>query len=106
MTQRRVFVTRIIPDDGLEMITDFCDAEVWQDELPPPRETLLEKVQDIDGLLCLLTDPIDAAWSTATLELASLGPGCCGTTGTVPLVATLLGLGVMSLLRRRERPPS
>src|SRR5690242_7419523 len=33
--------------------------EVWQDELPPPREVILEKVKTIDGLLCLLTDKID-----------------------------------------------
>ena len=39
---------------------DACDAEVWQDELPPPREILLEKIRDKVGLLSLLTDKIDA----------------------------------------------
>jgi glyoxylate reductase len=56
----KVFVTRIIPDQGLRLVLEHCDAEVWQDELPPPREVMLDKVQDIDGLLCLLTDPVDA----------------------------------------------
>jgi glyoxylate reductase len=60
MSKPEVFVTRIIPDDGLKMVTDFSNADVWQDELPPSRETLLKKVQGIDGLLCLLTDPVDA----------------------------------------------
>jgi glyoxylate reductase len=55
----RVFVTRRIPDRGLKKVLDFADAEVWEDELPPSREILLEKVKDCEGLLSLLTDKID-----------------------------------------------
>lgn len=57
----RVFVTRLIPEGGLELIRQACEVEVWMDELPPPREALLEQVHSRDGLLCLLTDRIDAA---------------------------------------------
>jgi glyoxylate reductase len=60
MTKPKVFVTRIIPDAGIDMVLDYCDATVWQEELPPPRSELISNVQDIDGLLCLLTDQIDA----------------------------------------------
>lgn len=42
------------------MTEEFCEAEVWEGELPPPREVLFEKVREIEGLLCLLTDEIDA----------------------------------------------
>ena len=56
----KVFVTRIIPDKGLMQVRDFCKAEVWEDEMPPPKAILLGKVRGLDGLLCLLTDPIDA----------------------------------------------
>lgn len=59
MTRPRVFVTRMIPEKGQAMVTDFCDAEIWPDELPPSREVLLEKVRGLDGLLCLLTDRLD-----------------------------------------------
>lgn len=59
MGRPRVFVTRVIPEKGLAMVTEFCEADVWQDELPPPREVLLERVRGVDGLLCLLTDRID-----------------------------------------------
>ena len=55
----KVFVTRMIPEKGQAMVTDFCDAEVWPDELPPSRAILLERVRGIEGLLCLLTDRID-----------------------------------------------
>ncbi|MDH7487073.1 MAG: D-glycerate dehydrogenase [Anaerolineae bacterium] len=56
----RVFVTRLIPETGLQQVREHCQAEVWEGELPPPRAILLEKVKGVDGLLCLLTDPIDA----------------------------------------------
>jgi glyoxylate reductase len=59
MAKPRVFVSRIIPDAGLERIHEVADAEVWEDELPPPYDTLLEKVRGVDGLVCLLTDRID-----------------------------------------------
>ncbi|HET6443245.1 MAG TPA: D-glycerate dehydrogenase [candidate division Zixibacteria bacterium] len=59
MPKPRVFVTRIIPDKGLEMIHEVADAEIWPGELPPPYSVLLEKVRGLDGLVCLLTDQID-----------------------------------------------
>jgi len=59
MAKPKVFVTRVIPDKGLDMIKDFCDVDLWPDELPPGRDELLEHVRGVDGLLCLLTDKID-----------------------------------------------
>ena len=59
MSKPKVFVTRAIPKGGMELIRPACNAEVWPDDLPPPRPVLLEKVRGIDGLLCLLTDRID-----------------------------------------------
>ena len=61
MTKPKVFVTRIIPEPGLSLVTDFCQADVWPEELPPAPDVLLERVKGVDGLLCLLTDKIDAA---------------------------------------------
>ena len=56
----KVFVARVIPDDGLRLVTEACDASVWPDELPPPREALLSAVEGCDGVLTLLTDRVDA----------------------------------------------
>jgi lactate dehydrogenase-like 2-hydroxyacid dehydrogenase len=55
----RVFVTRMIPDDGLEPIRAACAADVWTDELPPPRAELLRRVAGCVGILTLLTDRVD-----------------------------------------------
>ena len=60
MFKPRVFVTRLILEKGLNQIRDFCDADVWPEELPPSRQAILEHVHGVEGLLCLLTDPIDA----------------------------------------------
>ncbi|NUQ86676.1 MAG: D-glycerate dehydrogenase, partial [Anaerolineales bacterium] len=59
MSKPKVFVTRVIPDKGLDLVKDFCNADVWEDELPPPREEILKRMQGMDGLLCLLTDKVD-----------------------------------------------
>jgi glyoxylate reductase len=59
MSKPKVFITRAIPEKGFEIIRDFCDVDLWQDELPPSRDALLKHVQGVDGLLCLLTDRID-----------------------------------------------
>lgn len=56
----KVFITRQLPQPALDLILSECDAEVWTDELPPPRSVLMDKVRDVDGLLSLLTDKIDA----------------------------------------------
>jgi glyoxylate reductase len=55
----RVFVSRLIPDEGLDPIRQRCDADVWTDDLPPPRPELLRRVEGVEGLLALLTDRVD-----------------------------------------------
>jgi lactate dehydrogenase-like 2-hydroxyacid dehydrogenase len=60
MGKPKVFVTRAIPEGGLELVRESCAAEIWTDEMPPPRGVLLEKVRGVEGLLSLLTDTVDA----------------------------------------------
>ena len=42
-----------------------CDADVWEDELPPPRDELLRRIAGRDGVLSLLTDRVDDAFLDA-----------------------------------------
>lgn len=60
MSRFKVFVTRVIPEKGLSMVEEFCQARVWHDELPPSPDELINCVRGVDGILCLLTDRIDA----------------------------------------------
>jgi glyoxylate reductase len=59
MSKPKVFVSRVIPEDGLEKIKQIADAEIWPGDTPPPYDVLLEKVKGVDGLVCLLTDKIN-----------------------------------------------
>ena len=56
-----VFITREIPEVGLAIIRQACEARVWPDPMPPSPEALLVQVRDVDGLLTLITDRIDGA---------------------------------------------
>ena len=69
MSKPKVFVTRRIPEKGLSIVRDFCDADIWQDEMPPAREDLLRRAEGVEGLLSLLTDRIDGAVMDASANL-------------------------------------
>ncbi|MEM1508407.1 MAG: glyoxylate reductase [Thermofilaceae archaeon] len=55
----KVFVTRQIPHEGLNLISKYYEVEVWDYYTPPPRGILLEKTKEIDALISLLTDKVD-----------------------------------------------
>jgi len=65
----KVFVTRLIPEPGLDLLKQDCDVQVWPEELPPSREALLAGLAEAEGLLSLLTDKIDAALLEAAPSL-------------------------------------
>jgi len=69
MSRPRVLLTRRILDKGMQLVQDFCNADIWTDELPPSHDEILTRIHGCDGLLCLLTDWIDAAVMDAA------GPG-------------------------------
>jgi len=65
----RVFVTRSLPGDALAPLEPALALEVWAGPGAPPREALLERAGRAEGLLCLLTDRIDAALFDAAPRL-------------------------------------
>ena len=60
MPKAKVFLTRRLPDIDFQKLEQIAEVETWNQRQPPPYSVLLEKVQKIDGLLCLLTDPSEA----------------------------------------------
>lgn len=60
MSKAKVFITRRILPKGFELLRDRVEMDVWEGELPPPRDELLRRARGVDGLLCLLTDKVDA----------------------------------------------
>ena len=57
--RKKVYVTRKLPEEAMKLLEEKFDVEVWTEEMPPPKEVLIEKVKNIDGLICLLTEKID-----------------------------------------------
>ncbi|MDZ8189175.1 MAG: D-glycerate dehydrogenase [Nostoc sp. ChiSLP02] len=58
MSRPQVFITRRLPTQ-LQRLEEIANVEVWPKRQPPPYKVLLEKVKEVNGLLCLLTDRID-----------------------------------------------
>ncbi|MDQ7859999.1 MAG: D-glycerate dehydrogenase [Armatimonadota bacterium] len=70
MPRPRVYVARRLPEVALERLRAAADVAVWEtDEVPPPREVLLRQAAGADGLISLLTDPIDGALLDAAPRL-------------------------------------
>ncbi len=60
MTRPRIYVTRELPERGLNLIKQHFDVQIWPEYAPPPKKTIIEKVKDADGLASLLSDKIDS----------------------------------------------
>lgn len=58
----KVFLTRRIPQEGMKILSTagVCEVSQWDSDEPVPRAELLKGVQGAHGLLCLLSDKIDA----------------------------------------------
>lgn len=60
--EANVYVTRRIPQPGLDILTENCSSvEVNPDDRVLSRQELLAAVRGRDAILCLLTDTVDAA---------------------------------------------
>jgi glyoxylate reductase len=66
------FVTRRLPGDALERLGAAHEVTVWEGEMPPSREELLAAVAGAEGLLCLLTERIDAELLDAAPRLRAI----------------------------------
>src|SRR5687767_12645881 len=65
----RVVVTRRLPFAALESLRSAHDVLEWRGDSPPSAEELRPLVVDAEGILCLLTDRIDAAFLDAAPKL-------------------------------------
>jgi glyoxylate reductase len=90
----KVFVTRIIPDAGLKQIQEYCDAEIWQDQMPPPAAVLRQKVASLDGLVSLLTDKVDGPLMDAAPRLKVVSNYAVGFNNVDIPAATQRGIAV------------
>jgi glyoxylate reductase len=74
-----VFVTRALPGDALDRLRAAHDVTVWDGALPPAPAVLREAVAKAEGLLCLLTERVDAALLDAAPRLRAIANYAVGT---------------------------
>jgi glyoxylate reductase len=55
----KIFVTRKIPESGLNILRKKHEIEVFQHDRIPTKDEIIKGLKEKDGLLCLLSDPID-----------------------------------------------
>jgi len=55
----KIFVTRTIPESGLELLRKEHEIDVFVHDRIPTKKEIINGLKGKDGLLCLLSDPID-----------------------------------------------
>jgi glyoxylate reductase len=71
MSDPVVYVTREIPQAGLDLVEPETEMHVWDGKLPPGKDHIIERLEELeaDGLLCLLTDETDGEVMDASPNL-------------------------------------
>ena len=55
----KIFITRKIPETGLNILKKDYEIELFPHDRIPTKEEIIKGLKGKDGLLCLLSDPID-----------------------------------------------
>lgn len=69
MNRPKVYVTRQIPEQGLDLLRQKAEVLVNPEDAPVPRAQLLDIIRDCQGVIGLLTERIDAEFFDAAPEL-------------------------------------
>jgi glyoxylate reductase len=69
MPKPKVFATHGLFEDAREILEAACDVEYWSQPERPPREEVLRRVKDKEGLICLLTEKVNEELLRNALKL-------------------------------------
>ncbi|MEM2494553.1 MAG: NAD(P)-dependent oxidoreductase, partial [Nitrososphaerota archaeon] len=56
----KIFISRKIPDRGLNKIKEYFDIDLWPKYAPPTKKQIIRRIKNVDGMVSLLSDKIDA----------------------------------------------
>ncbi|MGP4061415.1 2-hydroxyacid dehydrogenase [Halobacillus sp. H74] len=60
MEKPKIYITRTLPDEVIEPYRNRLDIEMWaKEEEPVDRQVLLEKAENADGLVTMLSDDVN-----------------------------------------------
>jgi glyoxylate reductase len=69
MSKPKVFATHSLFDEARRLLEANCEMEYWGQAERPPREEVLQRVRDKEGLICLLTEKINEEFLRAAPKL-------------------------------------
>jgi glyoxylate reductase len=75
----RIFLTRIVDGEALDRLRAVHTVEVWTGDAPPTREELIAGLADAEGVLCMLSDRLDADVIAAAPRLRAIANYAVGT---------------------------
>ena len=90
----RCFVTRRLPGPALDRLRAAHEVDVWPGGLPPSRDELVDHARDAEGLLCLLTDTVDAGLIAACPRLRAISNYAVGSDNIDSEAAAARGIEV------------
>jgi glyoxylate reductase len=90
----RVFATRRLPFPALDRLRAAHEVDEWPGDFPPAPEELRERTGAADGLLTLVTDPVDAALLDACPNLKAIANMAVGTDNIDVAAAAERGVAV------------
>jgi len=90
----KVFITRAIPKKGIELLQHHHEVMVYPHDHPPSKQEIIEGLKGKQGLVCLLSDPIDNEVITSEPQLKMIANYAVGYDNIDVETATKLGIPV------------
>jgi glyoxylate reductase len=69
MAKPKVYSTHQLFEPARNVLDANCDMQYWADSQRPPRDEVLRRVKDKDGLICLLTEKVNEEFLRAAPKL-------------------------------------
>src|SRR5258707_3564729 len=69
MSKPKVFGTHSLFEAARKILQETCEVEYWAKPERPPREEVLQRVKDKEGLICLLTEKVNEELLSAARKL-------------------------------------
>ncbi|MFV0478660.1 MAG: 2-hydroxyacid dehydrogenase [Parahaliea sp.] len=90
----KIFVTHQLPGERIHDLPQLCDLNVWMGPGLLPHESLREELSACEGVICLLTDCLDASLLDAMPELKFISTMSVGVDHIDVSAATERGIAV------------
>src|SRR6266446_6690674 len=73
MAKLKVFATHSLFEAARQILQETCEVEYWAKPERPPREEVLRRLKDKEGLICLLTEKVNEELMMAVARRLSEG---------------------------------